>query len=172
MISAGPALLRRARPADNAQIAAIWNPEAVGSLSTTQTRPRSAAAQRAWLARHTDDYPVVVAAEGDDVLAFGALRPYRPSAAYRRTVEDSVYVRADQRGRGLGGLVLEGLIELARARGHRSILARVTAVNAPSLRLHERHGFVRVGLEREVAWKLGRWLDVVVLQRLLSRGAP
>ena len=52
-------------------------------------------------------------------------------------------------------------------RGHHSVLARVTAVNTPSLRLHEGHGFARVGLERDVAWKLGRWLDVVVLQRPL-----
>ena len=168
MITAGPAVLRRARAADNAQIAAIWNPEATGNFATTETRPRSPAAQRAWLARHTDDYPVVVAADGDEVLAFGALAPYRRSPAYRRTVEDSVYVRTDQRGRGLGGLVLERLVELARARGHHSVLARVTAVNTASLRLHEGHGFQRVGLEREVACKLGRWLDVVVLQRPLG----
>lgn len=168
MITAGPALLRRARPADNAQIAAIWNPEATGGFTTTESRPRSPAAQRAWLARHTDDYPVVVASDGDAVLAFGALAPYRRSPAYRRTVEDSVYVRADQRGRGLGGLILERLVELAPARGHHSMLARVTAVNAASLRLHERQRFQRIGLEREVAWKLGRWLDVVVLQRRLG----
>lgn len=167
MIRAGSALLRRARAADNAQIAAIWNPEATGGFATTESRPRSPAAQRAWLARHTDDYPVVVAADGDQVLAFGALAPYRRSPAYRHTVEDSVYVRADRRGRGLGGLVLDHLAELARTRGHHSMLARVTAVNTASLRLHERHGFQRVGLEREAAWKLGRWLDVVVLQRLL-----
>ena len=168
MITAGPAVLRRGRPADNAQIAAIWNPEATGSFTTTESRPRSPAAQRAWLARHTDDYPVVVAADGDAVLAFGALAPYRRSPAYRHTVEDSVYVRADQRGRGLGGLVLERLVELARAGGHHSILARVTTVNGASLRLHERHGFQRIALEREVAWKLGRWLDMVVLQRGLG----
>lgn len=168
MITAGPALLRRAHPADNVQIAAIWNPEATGGFTTTESRPRSPAAQRAWLARHTDDFPAVVAADGDAVLAFGALAPYRRSPAYRHTVEDSVYVRTDQRGRGLGGLVLERLVELARARGHHSVLARVTAVNGASLRLHEHHGFECVGLEREVAWKLGRWLDVVVLQRPLG----
>jgi phosphinothricin acetyltransferase len=168
VIAAGPALLRRARDADNAQIAAIWNREAAGGLSTTETRPRSPAAQRAWLARHGDDYPVAVAADGDEVLGFGALAPYRRSPAFRHTVEDSVYVRADQRGRGLGGLLLEHLVALARERGHHSVLARVTAVNAASLRLHEGHGFARVGLEREVAWKLGRWLDVVVLQRPLA----
>jgi phosphinothricin acetyltransferase len=167
VIAAGPTLLRRAAAADNVQIAAIWNLEAAGALSTTETRPRSSAAQRAWLARHGDDHPVVVAVDGDEVLGFGALAPYRRSPAFRQTVEDSVYVRTDQRGRGLGGLLLERLVVLARERGHHSVLARVTAVNTASLRLHEGHGFARVGLEREVAWKLGRWLDVVVLQRLL-----
>jgi phosphinothricin acetyltransferase len=167
VIAAGPTLLRRAAAADNVQIAAIWNLEVAGGLSTTETRPRSFAAQRAWLARHGDDYPVVVAVDRDEVLGFGALAPYRRSPAFRHTVEDSVYVRTDQRGRGRGGLLLERLVVLARERGHHSVFARVTAVNTASLRLHEGHGFARVGLEREVAWKLGRWLDVVVLQRLL-----
>jgi phosphinothricin acetyltransferase len=167
MITAGPTLLRPARDADNPQIAAIWNLEVTGGLTTTETRPRSPAAQRAWLARHDDDYPVVVAVDGDEVLGFGALAPYRRSPAFHHTVEDSVYVRTDQRGRGLGGLLLERLLAQACERGHHSVLARVTAVNTPSLRLHEGHGFARVGLERDVAWKLGRWLDVVVLQRPL-----
>jgi L-amino acid N-acyltransferase len=70
------------------------------------------------------------------------------------------------RGKVLGSLLLDHLT-LARARGHHSMIARVTAVNAPPLRLHERHGFVIVGVEREAARKLGRWLDVVTLQLLL-----
>src|SRR5512132_1741147 len=76
-------VLRLARPADNPQIAAIWNPEALASAVTTETEPRSPAAQRAWLARRTADHPVVVAVEGGEVLAFGALSPYRTKPSYR-----------------------------------------------------------------------------------------
>jgi len=161
-------LLRVARPEDNAQIAAIWNHEARATAATTDTEPRSARAQRAWLRAHDADYPVVIAADGDEVLAFGALAPYRPKPSYRRTAEDSVYVRDGYRGKGLGGLVLDRLIAVARARGHHSMIARITGDNEPSLRLHERHGFRPVGREREAAFKLGRWLDVLTLQLMLQ----
>jgi phosphinothricin acetyltransferase len=79
-------------------------------------------------------------------------------------VEDSVYVARGHRNAGLGRLVLGELIARARAHGHHSMLARVTAKNAASIRLHERLGFSVVGIEREVAFKLGRWHDVTVLQ--------
>jgi len=161
-------VIRPAREADNAQIAAIWNLEAIGTAATTDTEPRSADAQRGWLAAHTDDYPALVAAVDDDVVAaFGGLAPYRAKPSYARTVEDSVYVKDGWRGKGLGGLILDALIAHAQRRGHRSMIARVTAENEASRRLHEHHGFVRVGHEREVAFKLGRWLDVLTLQRLL-----
>ena len=95
-----------------------------------------------------------------------------------RTAAETAYADLMKEAQTLVGDVGESyeaytakLADAAAAR-ERYETARVTAVNDPSLRLHERHGFVRVGLEREVAWKLGRWLDVVVLQRLLSRGAP
>jgi phosphinothricin acetyltransferase len=160
-------VIRAARDADNAQIASIWNLEAIGTAATTDTEPRSPDAQRAWLAAHTAAYPALVAAVGDEVVAFGGLAPYRPKRSYARTVENSVYVKDGWRGKGLGGLILEALVERARCCGHHSMIARVTADNEASLRLHERHGFARVGHERQVAFKLGRWLDVLTLQRLI-----
>ena len=119
------------------------------------------------LAAHGEDYPVVVAAIGDDAIAFGSLAPYRAKPSYRFTVEDSVYVKESHRGSGVGSLVLGELLAHARGRGHHSVIARITSDNAPSLSLHRRHGFQRAGYERQVAFKLGRWLDVVTLQRLL-----
>ena len=160
-------MIRAAHDADNAQIAAIWNLEAVGTTATTETEPRSADAQRAWLAAHNAAYPALVAAVGDEVVAFGGLAPYRSKPSYARTVEDSVYVKDGWRGKGLGGLILEALIDRARCCGHHSMIARVIADNETSLRLHQRHGFARVGREQQVAFKLGRWLDVVTLQRIL-----
>ncbi|HEX3176676.1 MAG TPA: GNAT family N-acetyltransferase [Methylomirabilota bacterium] len=160
-------MIRRAGARDNAQVAAIWNHEALHTTATTDTEPRSAAAQAAWLAAHTIDYPVLVAVEADEVLAFGGLAPYRPKPSYRHTVEDSVYVKDGYRGKGLGAELLAALVARAAARGHHSVLARITSENAASLRLHERLGFQRAGYERQAAFKLGRWLDVVTLQRLL-----
>jgi len=160
-------MIRPATPSDNDAIAAIWNREVVQTATTTDTEPRGPEAQRAWLAAHGPGHPVIVAVEDHEVVAFGALSPYRPKPSYARTVEDSVYVKDGWRGKGLGGVVLDHLLALAQAHGHRSVIARITGINEASLILHERHGFVRVGREQQVALKLGIWLDVLTLQRVL-----
>jgi L-amino acid N-acyltransferase YncA len=160
-------VIRLAREADNAQIAAIWNLEAIGTTATTDTEPRDAEAQAAWLGAHDAAYPALVAVVDDEVVAFGGLAPYRPKPSYARTVEDSVYVKDGWRGKGLGGLILDALIERARCCGHHAMIARIIAENEASRGLHGRRGFVQVGHEREVAFKLGRWLDVLTLQRML-----
>lgn len=167
--------LRAARETDLASIVAIWNHEVLCTDATTDTEPRDPIAQREWFARHTERYPIVVAtiaSDGSeresDVVAYGSLSPYRPKPAFARTVEDSVYVARDRRGIGLGGLILTDLIRRARALEHHSVLARITAKNAASLRLHARHGFEQVGVERESAFKLGRWHDVAIMQRRLG----
>lgn len=160
--------IRSATPADNEAIAAIWNREVLQTTATSDTEPRDPEAQRMWLAAHGPRHPVIVAVDGDEVVAFGALSAYRPKPAYAWTVENSVYVKDGWRGKGLGGRVLDRLLLLAREHGHHSVIARVTAANEASLTLHERRGFVRVGHESQVALKHGMWLDVVTLQRILS----
>jgi L-amino acid N-acyltransferase len=172
---AGRVEVRAASETDLTQIAAIWNYEVLCTDATTDTEPRDLRAQREWFARHTERYPVVVAiAASDDperddgVVAYGSLSPYRPKPAFARTVEDSVYVARDRRGLGLGSLILSELIRRARMLEHHSIVARITAKNTASLRLHARHGFRPVGVERESAFKLGRWHDVAIVQRRLD----
>ena len=130
---AGRVEIRAAREADLAQIAAIWNHEVLCTDATTDTEPRDEVAQREWLARHTEPYPVIVAVSAADVVAYGALSPYQPRPAFARTVEDSVYVERGRRGAGLGSLILSELIRRAGGLGHHSILARITAKNVASL---------------------------------------
>ncbi|MBI3825695.1 MAG: N-acetyltransferase [Candidatus Rokubacteria bacterium] len=162
--------VRTAAAAHDGQIAAIWNREIACAVTTTDTQPRDPAAQRRWREAHGDGHPVLVAVAGDEVLAFGALTAYRAKPAFAHTVENSIYVRQDCRDRGLGALVLGALLGRARAAGHRSVLARITSENAASIALHARAGFRLVGVEREVAFKLDRWLDVTVMQRMLADG--
>jgi len=83
-------------------------------------------------------------------------------------VEDSVYVEGGHRGAGLGRLILAELVRRAVVAGHHSIMARITSRNTASLRLHRRHGFRTVGVERQTAFKLGRWHDVTIMQRRLD----
>ena len=165
---AGRVEIRDAREVDLAEIAAIWNHEVLCTDATTDTEPRDQAAQREWLARHTESYPAIVAVAGEDVVAYGSLSPYQLRRAFARTVEDSVYVKRGQRRAGLGSLILAELIRRAGMLGHHSMLARITATNVASLRLHERHGFHLVGVERESAFKLARWHDVTIMQRRLD----
>jgi phosphinothricin acetyltransferase len=160
-------VIRAAGPSDSQAIAAIWNREVLETTATSDTEPRTVEAQREWLAAHGPRHPVIVAVDGDEVVAFGALSPYRTKPSYARTVENSVYVKDGWRGKGLGGAILDRLLALAREHGHHSVIARITGVNEASLALHERHGFVRVGHERQVALKHGIWLDVMTLQRVL-----
>jgi phosphinothricin acetyltransferase len=111
---------------------------------------------------------VLVAEEdADDVVGFASLSPYKDRPAYSTTVEDSVYVRRDQQGKGVGRLLLAELVSVATRHGFHAVMARIVGGHEASIRLHAGLGFERVGTEREVGRKFGRWLDVDIMQRLL-----
>ena len=161
--------VRLARLDDAEAIRVIYNREVTTSTVTFDLVPRSVEEQRQWLQARSGAHAVVVATDDEgDVVGFGSLSPYRDRPAYRTTVEDSVYVHHDHRGAGVGGLLLGELLEVASVHGFHTVIARVVGDHQASIALHQRHGFAMVGVEREVGRKFGRWLDVVVLQRLLG----
>ncbi len=161
--------VRLAEPADAEPIRRIYNAEVVGSTATFDLRPRSAEEQATWMADHLGTYPVVVAEDDEGtVLGFGSLSSYRDRPSYATTVEDSVYVDATRRGGGVGLALLEELVRLGTRHGFHSMIARIGGDNAASIALHESCGFGQVGVEREIGRKFNRWLDVVVLQRMLG----
>ncbi len=160
--------IRLAQIDDAEAIRQIYNPEAVGSTVTFDLRARTLAEQEAWLAARSGVFPVIVAVDEDGTVAgFASLSAYRSRPAYRTTVEDSVYIGADARGRGVGRLLLEGLLDLARQHGFHAVMARIVDGHEASIALHRAVGFEIVGTEREVGRKFNRWLDVVLMQRLL-----
>ncbi len=159
--------LRLARPDDAAATRAIYNAEVTGSTVTFDLVPRTVAEQREWIEARSGAMAVVVAEAEGEVVGFAALSPYRSRPAYSTTVEDSVYVRADQRGAGVGRLLLEELIQVASTRGFHTMMARIVGGHDASIGLHRSVGFELVGIEREVGRKFGRWLDVVLMQRML-----
>ncbi|HUP69341.1 MAG TPA: GNAT family N-acetyltransferase [Acidimicrobiales bacterium] len=161
-------VVRPASPADAEAIRLIYNREVTTSTVTFDLVPRTLEDQHEWLDAHAGAHPAVVAASLGVVVGFGSLSPYRDRPAYATTVEDSVYVRHDQRGQGVGRLVLEELVRLGRAHGFHAMMARVVGGHEASINLHRACGFELVGVEREVGRKLGRWLDVVLMQRLIS----
>ena len=153
---------------DAEPIREIYNREVTGSTVTFDLVPRTSEQQRAWLVAHSGAHPAVVAEHtGGRVAGFGSLSPYRDRPAYRTTVEDSVYVDADQRGQGVGRLLLAELVRLATVHGFHAVMARIVDGHEASIGLHRSCGFELVGVEREIGRKFGRWLDVALMQRLL-----
>jgi L-amino acid N-acyltransferase len=171
--------IRLAAPGDAEAIRAIYNVEVLGSTNTFDMVARTPDQQQAWLLEHRGVHPAIVAvepagssighigAQGEVVLGFGSLSPYRERSGYAATAENSVYVDRDQRGKGVGRALLAELLSLASAHGFHSVIARIAGHNQTSIGLHRAAGFTLVGVEREVGRKHRQWLDVVELQRLL-----
>ena len=172
-----PMRLRLVQLQDAEAVRAIYNFEVANGTNTFDLVIRSPADQREWIDRHRGAHPAIVAVEdapgpgagghAGAVLGFAVVSPYRNRAAYATTVEDSVYVHQDNRGRGIGRLLLDELLVLAAGHGFHAVIARISSENEPSVKLHRACGFELVGVEREVGRKHGRWLDVVELQRML-----
>ena len=158
--------IRSARLTDAEAIRAIYN-RAIGTIATFDLEPRSLEEQQQWLAQRSGAHVVLVADEGGALAGFASLSPYRDRPAYRTTVENSVYVDASHQGKGVGRLLMSELIETARDHGFHSMIARIVSSNAASIALHRGLEFETVGVEKEVGRKLGKWLDVVVMQRML-----
>jgi L-amino acid N-acyltransferase YncA len=162
-----PVHVRVALPDDAEATRAIYNLEVETSTVTFDLVARSVAEQRAWLAARSGAHTSLVAIEADEVIGFGALSPYRDRPAYATSVEDSVYVHRDHQGKGVGRALLGGLLEAAEASGFHAVFARIVGGHEASIGLHAALGFEVIGTEREVGRKFGKWLDVVVMERLL-----
>ena len=162
-------IIRAAEPTDAEAIRAIYNREVEGSTVTFDMVERSLEEQLTWIAEHSGGHPAIVAVDEKtaQILGFGSLTAYRPRPAYSITVEDSVYVRDDSRGLGLGQALLGELVRLAGLHGYHSIIARIVGDHEASIKLHAAAGFLQVGRETEVGRKHGRWLDVVLMQRMI-----
>ena len=154
---------------DAEAIRAIYNPEVLESTVTFDLVPRTLEDQLAWQHQRSGAHAVLVAVDDDtgELVGYASLSGYKERAAYATTVEDSVYIRRDQQGRGVGRLLLTELLATATAHGFHAVMARIVGGHDASIALHAGLGFEIVGTEREVGRKFGRWLDVVVMQKLL-----
>jgi L-amino acid N-acyltransferase YncA len=160
--------VRLATPDDAEAMRVIYNLEVLESTVTFDLVPRSLEDQREWLHSHSGAHPAIVAVEDGDVLGFASLSSYRDRPAYSTTVEDSVYVRRDRQSQGVGRVLLVEQLDLARQHGFHAVMARIVGGHEASIALHGACGFDLVGVEREVGRKFGKWLDVVVMQLLLT----
>ena len=155
---------------DAAAIRTIYNVEVENYTSTFDLVPRTLDEQRAWLADRSGAFSAVVAtleSEPDVVVGFASLSTYKERAAYRTTVENSVYVSREHAGLGIGTALMHHVIEVARESGFHAIVARIEASSEASRALHASVGFELVGVEREVGRKFNRWLGVAIMQLML-----
>lgn len=130
--------------------------------------PDSSEIERRWSDVTAKGLPWLVAEDGGEVVGYAYAGSYRPRLAYRHTVEDSVYVRADRLGAGVGRLLMPALIDATQACGMRQMIAVIgDSGNQASIHLHRRFGFEDAGLLKDVGFKFGRWLDTVFMQRSL-----
>jgi L-amino acid N-acyltransferase YncA len=152
-------------------ILAIYNEVIASSTAIYADDPVSLDNRMAWFAQLEErGYPVLVAIAPDgEVIGYSAFGDWRGAwPGYRHTVEHSVHVRADRRGAGVGGRLVEALFPYAQALGKHVMIGGIDAANAASIRLHERLGFQQVAHFREVGRKFDRWLDLVFMQRILD----
>ncbi len=164
-----PCSVERHAPA----ILEIFNEAIVNSTALYDYQPRSEQSMQAWFeTKRRGNFPVLGLEDRDGtLLAFGSYGTFRAWPAYKYTVEHSIYVHQDHRGRGLGGVVMRALIEAARQRDVHALIGAIDAANSASIALHERLGFRHVGILPQVGFKFGRWLDLALYQLLLDTPA-
>lgn len=163
--------MRPAAPRDLSAIQSIYAHHVLHGLATFEEEPPPVEE----IGRRQADVssrglPWLVAEFGGTVAGYGYCAPYRTRSAYRYTVEDSIYVRHDVQGRGVGSAILAELVRRCEALGYRQIVAVIgDSAHAASINLHAAFGFLRVGTLRSVGFKFGRWVDSVLMQRPLGQ---
>ena len=165
-------IIRPAREHDAEALAAIYGHAVLHGFGTFEEEPPSAAdmeGRRRLIANR--GLPYLVAEDEDHILGFAYAGPFRPRAAYRYTLEDSVYVAPDAVGQGVGRALLGAIIVACEGLGVRQLIAVVgDSGNEASLALHRSLGFEQTGIGHSVGFKHGRWVDIVQLQKPLNGG--
>ena len=150
------------------EILAIYNEVIRNTTAVYSDAEVTLADREAWFdAKARQGFPVLVASDASGVLGFGTFGDFRAWPCYRHSVEHSVHVRADCRGQGIGRALVLDLLARAAGQGKHVMIAGIDADNAVSIRLHRSLGFTDVGHFHEVAFKFGRWLDLVFMQCIL-----
>jgi phosphinothricin acetyltransferase len=166
-------LIRAATAADIPAITAIYDHAVRHGTASFELDPPDAAEMARRRQTLVDaGYPYLVAEADGTVAGYAYAGPYRPRPAYRWSVEDSVYVAPALQRRGVGRTLLDRLVAEAEQRGFRQMIAVIgDSAQAPSIELHRAAGFRMIGAVENVGYKLGRWLDTVLMQRPLGPGA-
>jgi phosphinothricin acetyltransferase len=163
--------LRPAHASDAEPICLIYNQGIEDRVATLETELRTPAERREWMAARVPRHPVIVAESAGEptsvVVGWGSLNVFNARPAYQHVADFSVYVERGWRGRGVGRRLLERLIEMAREIGYHKMVLSTFPTNASGVRLYENLGFTQVGTYREQGMLDGRWVDTLIMEKLL-----
>ena len=160
--------IRSATETDLLQMLDIYNEIIANTTAVFQYDPHTLEMRKEWFAqKKKDGFPVFVAEENNEVVGFSTIGAFRNWQAYQYSVENSVYVRTDMRGKGIGKLLLQATIDAAKKMKMHTIIAGIDASNETSIAMHKQFGFVEVAYFKEVGYKFDRWLDLKFLQLMV-----
>jgi L-amino acid N-acyltransferase YncA len=159
--------IRSAGASDADAICTIYNQGIADRIATLDTALRTPAERRAWLLNRETRHPVIVAEADGTVVAWASLNRFNPRDAYDHVADFSIYVERSWRGKGIGRQLLDRLIELARANGFHKLVLAALDHNRAGAALYKSAGFARVGVYREQGQLDGRWVDVLIMEKIL-----
>jgi L-amino acid N-acyltransferase YncA len=163
----GDVVVRPARTDDAVEICRIYNQGIEDRVATLETELRTPPERAAWLAERGPRHPVLVAEDGGRLVGWSSLNRFNPRPAYDHVADMSVYIARGSRGRGVGRRLLDAITEAARQCGYHKMVLAAFPFNTAGMALYERCGFTRVGIYREQGRLDGRWVDIIVMERLL-----
>jgi L-amino acid N-acyltransferase len=160
--------IRNATKNDLPAMLEIYNDIIANTTAVWHYEPHTLEMRKEWFEqRKQQGFPVFVAVENGELLGFSSIGAFRPWPGYSKTVENSVYVASHARGRGVGKLLMQPLIDAAKELGIHAIVAGIDADNEASIALHKQFGFVEVAHFKEVGWKFGKWMDLKFLELIV-----
>lgn len=161
-------IIRKADKKDVKRINEIYNQAVLNTTSTIDIEPRSLDYQINWFKMHNDRFAIFVAEENNAVIGWASLSLWSDKLGYMGVAEDSIYVDEKYKGNGTGKLLLNKLIEHAKANEFHTIVARISDGNDVSVHLHEKYGFKLIGTLKELGYKFGRYIDIHIFQLIIN----
>jgi len=162
-------IIRPAKTEDLPSILEIVNHAILHTTAIYDYDARTLEEQKAWFVeKQAWEFPVIVAESANEVIGFGTYGPFRLKIGYRFTIEHSVYVNDKATGKGIGRLILQELIDLAKDQNYHSMIGVIDASNSVSIEFHKKFGFIETGVLKQAGYKFDKWLDVSMMQLLLK----
>ena len=158
--------IRTANISDLIGITDIYNEVILNSNATFDTEIKSIEQQKKWYTDHGPQNPIIIAEENRQIVGWASLSKYSTRCAYSDTAELSVYVKKEKQGKGIGKKLMENIVKEGEKVGLHAIISRITDGNKISVQLHENVGFKKIGIMKEVGFKFGKRLDVLLMEKV------